>query len=362
MSFNIFPSKATEQMKSILALDIGFGNTKAVWNNLKTSQKPDSWSEICFRSVCPRVVVDEGSAGNGIGNLDRVVVNVGHDSFYVGPKATFEGGVRALHPDYINTPEHEALLIGAWHYMFKETNTISQSVDLLVLGLPVSGFQANKKRLQEIGSKVRRVPVPLHMREKYGKDFVDVVAKSVIVLPQPMGGLQLASESASEFDLFNDGMVSMVIDPGYSTFDWFVADAMAPQLELCGSFNGGVSQILQAVSSKLGFDHGIGSQNFGTVEKALIDGVLNLGHRRISMEPYRVVANNAASGIVDEFLQRFDPSKPGVSRIYLCGGGATFYLHALKQRLPNYRIQLMPEGVMSNCRGFWLFGKDALAE
>lgn len=349
-------------MKTILAIDIGFGNTKAVWNHTTNTRKEEVWSEICFRSVCPRVVVDETSSGNGLGSMDRIVVNVGSDSFYVGPKATFEGGVRALHPDYINTPEHEALLVGAWHYMFKEMNAISQSVDLLVLGLPVSGFQANKKRLMEIGRKVRRIPVPMHMREVSGKDYVDVVAKEVLILPQPLGGLRLASDSASEFDLFDDGVVSMVVDPGYSTFDWFVADAMAPQLELCGSFQGGVSQILQAVSTKLGFDHGVGSQNFGVVEKALVDGVLNLGHKKIEMEPYRIVSNNAASAIVAEFLQRFDPSRPGVSRIYVCGGGALFYMAALQQRLPNFNIKLLPEGVMSNCRGFWLTGQDHLAD
>ena len=344
-------------MKTTLAIDVGFGNTKAVWN--KTNNGSQEWSEICFRSVCPRVVVDEGP-GPGLGNIDRVVVNVGNDRFYVGPKATFEGGVRSLHPDYINTPEHEALLIGAWHYMFKQTNTITQSVDLLVLGLPVSGFQSNKKRLKEIGMQPRSIPVPMNMRQRFGRDAMDVFAKRVLVLPQPMGGLRMASDSASEQDLFDDGMVAMVIDPGYSTFDWFLADAMSPQLELCGSFQGGVSQILQAVSTKLGFDTGVGSQNFGTIEKALIDGYLNLGHTKIDMQPYRAVAINAASAIVAEFLQRFDPSKSGVSRIYLCGGGALFYIDSLKQRLPNYTIKVLPDSVMSNCRGFYLSGQDIL--
>ena len=200
----------------------------------------------------------------------------------------------------------------------------------------------------------------MNMRERFGRDTMDVMAKRVLVLPQPMGGLRMASDSAIEQDLFDDGMVAMVIDPGYSTFDWFIADAMAPQLELCGSFQGGVSQILQAVSIKLGFDTGVESQNFGIIEKALIDGYLNLGHTKIDMQPYRSVANNAASAIVAEFLQRFDPSKPGVSRIYLCGGGALFYHDALKQRLPNYTIKVLPDGVMSNCRGFYLSGQDVL--
>ena len=348
-------------MNKILAIDIGFGNTKAVWSHHCADNKPEAWSETCFRSVCPRVLIEESSQGSGLGALDRIEVNVGDHRFYVGPKATLEGGVRALHPDYINTPEHEALLAGAWHYMFKDMDTIFPSVDLLVLGLPVSGFQTNKKRLLEIGSKTRRVPVPMHMRSRHGKDFIDVVAKKVLVLPQPMGGLRLASSNPSEHDLFDDGVISMVIDPGYSTFDWFVADAMTPRLDLSGSFQGGVSQILKVVSSKLGFDHGIGSENFGTIEKALVAGVLNLDHMKIDMAPYRSVAVNTASAVVDELLQRFNPSKAGVSRIYVCGGGAFFYFDALKQRLANFAVKVMPEGVMNNCRGFWLAGQDNLA-
>ncbi|UUZ66305.1 hypothetical protein LP417_35415 (plasmid) [Polaromonas sp. P1-6] len=347
-------------MKSILAIDIGYGNTKAVWHRRSTTSKQDEWTEICFRSVTPRVVVDE--TGSGLSGMDRVVVNVGVDSFYVGPKATYEGGTRALHPDYINTPEHEALLCGAWHYMFKETGQLSQSVDLLVLGLPVSGFQSNRRRLQELGGKVRRVPVPYNLRERSGKDFVDVVAKKVMVLPQPMGGLMLASNHQKNFDLFDEGVVSLVVDPGYNTFDWFVVDGMAPQLELCGSFQGGVSQILQTVSTKIGFEHGVGSLNFGRVEQALIAGEMNLGHMKFSMEPYQRVAFNAASAVVAEFLQRFDPAKAGISRIYLCGGGAMHYVEALKERLPNLRIEVMENSVMANARGFWLAGNDSFAE
>jgi plasmid segregation protein ParM len=343
---------------NILAIDVGFGNTKAVWNRRRAAGHSDQWSEICFRSVTPRVVVE--STGAGLGSIDRVVVPVGDDRFYVGPKATYEGGTRALHPDYINTPEHEALLCGAWHYMLKATGELNPTVDLLVLGLPVSGFQANRRRLQEIGSKMRRVPVPHALRDWARRDYIDVVAKKVMVMPQPMGGLILAARQSNTVDLFGDGNVSLVIDPGYNTFDWFVANGMNPQLELCGSFQGGVSQLLQAVSTQIGFDHGEGSVNFGLVEQALKVGEMNLGHKRFSMAPYQKVVKNAATGVISEFLQRFNPAKAGISRIYLCGGGALHYADALKARLPGLQIEVMADSVMANVRGFWLAGADSL--
>uniref|UniRef100_UPI0025ED6CF5 ParM/StbA family protein n=1 Tax=Polaromonas sp. UBA4122 TaxID=1947074 RepID=UPI0025ED6CF5 len=312
-------------MTKVLAVDVGFGNLKAVWDRPDAAQPKafQSWKDICFKSVAHPVVVNE--VGSGMEGTDRVVVTVGNQSYYVGPQATVGAGVRALHEDYIATGDYEALLTGAWSYMFKETQLLTQSVDVLVLGLPVSRYQATRKRLKEIGSKIRRVPVPYNMRERSQKEYVDVVARQVIVLPQPYGGLRLASEEKKNYDLFDDGVVSLVIDPGYNTFDWFVANGMKPQLDLCGSFGGGVSQILRKVAAMISSDHGVETPNFSTVETALVAGSMNLGFKRIDMEPYRATATNEARSSVAEFLQLFNPTKNHVAKIYICGGGAHFY-------------------------------------
>lgn len=347
---------------SVLAVDIGYGNTKAVWSRQSIPGKPASWSQIQFRSVCAPAAAAEDNSRISTNSSDRVKVNVGDKRFYVGPKATSEGGLLALHPDYINTPAHEALLLGAWHYMFKATGKVTPTVDMLVLGLPVHGFQANKEALMQIGLRPRRVPVPTNLQSIYGVTEVQVKAKDVLVLPQPMGGLRLATDGDSAPELFNDGVKCLIIDPGYSTFDWFLTDGMAPQLELCASFQGGVSQLLKVVGAQLSIDHGIGIANFGNIEQALANGEANLHYKKIDMLPYRQIASDAASAVVDEFLLNFDPFKSNVSHIFVCGGGANYYIDALRARLPYSRIEVMPEGVMSNARGFWLTGQDMLED
>ena len=175
-------------------------------------------------------------------------------------------------------------------------------------------------------------------------------------MPQPYGGLNLASEDEKTFDLFDDGVVSLVIDPGYNTFDWFVARSMKAQMDLCGSFQGGVSQILKKVSAAISGDHGVASPNFGDVEHSLVAGSMNLGNKRIAMDSYRALANREARATVAEFLQRFDPTKYRVAKIYICGGGANFYAEALRERLGAYKIEVMEDHVMANARGFWLHG------
>lgn len=164
----------------------------------------------------------------------------------------------------------------------------------------------------------------------------------------------LASNHQKNFDLFDEGVVSLVLEPGYNTFDWFVADGMAPQLELCGLFQGRVAQILQTVSTKIGFAHGVGSLNSGRVEQALVAGEMNLGHKKFSMEPNRNVAHNAAS---TRWWQSFCCGLTRPKRNfphYLCGGGALHYVKALKARLPDLRIEVMDNSVTANARGFWL--------
>lgn len=347
--------------KKTLAVDVGFGNVKAVWNRpaANVAKALTSWGEICFKAVAHPAVGYDHSGKNDMSGTDRIVVEVGSDRYYVGPQATFGGGVRALHEDYIATPEYEALLAGAWSYMMKETGLLYPEVDVLVLGLPVSRFANTRQRLAELGARKRRIPVPYSMRERSQKDYVDVQAGRVVVLPQPFGGLRLASEEEKNYDLFDDGVVSLVIDPGYNTFDWFVAQSMQAQMDLCGSFQGGVSQILKKVSAAISNDHGVESPNFGDVEHALVAGSMNLGFKRIDIEPYRAIAYREARATVAEFLQRFDPTKNRIAKIYVCGGGANFYAEALRERLGAYRIEVMEDHVMSNARGFWLHGNGA---
>lgn len=271
-------------MQKILAIDVGFGNVKAAWGRPNPNQPTahQAWREICFKSIAHPVSISQASNKEG---TDRVVVEVGNEAFYVGPEATFGGGVRALHENYIETVEYEALLSGAWSYMFKETGLLYPEVDLLVLGLPVSRFNSSRRLLMDIGSRTRRVPVPHQMRERAQKNFVDVTPGRVIVLPQPYGGLRLVSEDEKNYYLFDEEAVSLVIDPGYNTFDWFVARSMKPQLDLCGSFQGGVSQILKRISAAISADHGVESPNFGDVEHSLAAGSMNLGFKRVNMEP-----------------------------------------------------------------------------
>lgn len=348
--------------RTVIAIDVGYGNTKVVWGHSLDKQGRSKWGEACFRSITPNVVVNEESAGMAT-HPDRIHIELNGQSFYAGPAATLGVEARMLDPNYIETDQHEVLVRAAIHLAMRELGTFSNTIDMLVLGLPVSGFSSRGRRLLEIGLRERAIPVPKSMAHTAGGALsIQVKAARCLPLPQPFGGLRAAAQNAASDDsLYQPGKLNMLIDPGYRTLDWFVSNGMTPELKLSGSFDGGMSNILRAVSQQIGFDHGTGSLEFDQVEDGLNTGQINLGFQVINMKPYQQLAMDAARREIAAFLGRIDMNKARFSKVILTGGGARFYEAALRERLPGYQIETMADSVMSNARGFWLAGCDQLS-
>lgn len=348
--------------RTVIAIDIGYGNTKVVWSHSLDKQGRSRWGEICFRSITPNVVVNEESAGLA-SQPDRILVEHNGQAYYAGPAATMGVEARFLDPNYIETDQHEVLLRASIHLAMRELGHFSNTIDLIVVGLPVSGFTNRGRRLHEIAMQARPIPIPKHLvHTTSGASSIEVKALQCLVLPQPFGGLRAAGQNASADDpIYQTGKLTMLIDPGYRTLDWFVSNGMSPELKLSGSFDGGVSNILRTVSQQVGFDHGTGSLEFDQVEEGLSSGKINLGFKVIDMAPYQKLAVDAAKREIAAFLGRIDMNKARLSRVLLAGGGAKLYEKALKDRLPGYTIECMSDSVMSNARGYWLAGCDQLA-
>lgn len=256
--------------KNILAVDIGYGFTKAVWGDGKTDGQKN---EICFRSVAPMTNVDQNIlSGTNVESFDRVVVQVNGKNYLVGPDAHEAGGNHSLDPNYSQRNDYLALLRGAIYYMFEKTGKISKTIDALVLGLPVSNYSNHKAALSMLGKQGHTIPVPVAYQSIYGAT-INVSAEKVLVLPQPLGSLRAYSQmSGSNGSLLNADTMNVVIDPGFNTFDWLTARGFKPELSRCGSFQGGVSHILREVANAAGLDLGVGSIDMLECEKALETG------------------------------------------------------------------------------------------
>lgn len=345
--------------RSIIAIDIGYGNTKVVWSHSLDKQGRSRWGESCFRSITPPMVVNEEETGIA-SHPDRILIELNGHSYYAGPAATLGVEARALDPNYIETDQHEVLLRVAIHLAMREAGRFTRDLDMLVLGLPVSGYASRGRRLRELALQPRVIPVPKQFRDQVqGAESIEVRAKNCLILPQPFGGLFAAAQNLPSDDpIYQSGKLTMIIDPGYRTLDWFVSNGMTPDLKLSGSYDGGVSNILREVSQRIGYDEGTGSLEFDQVEAGLINGQINLGFKVIDMKPYAKLAHDAARREISAFLGRIDANRTSLSRVLLTGGGAKFYEAALSEKLPGYQIESLPNSVMSNARGYWLCACD----
>ena len=115
------------------AIDVGYGNTKTT-----TASRGGEVKCKLFPSMSNWRTVDQVKAV--IGEKRDTVAGLVNEMFHeVGPSiAATEGYHRAthMHDGFVDTPEYRAFVMGALHYMNKDT------IDLPVLGLPVQHLVA----------------------------------------------------------------------------------------------------------------------------------------------------------------------------------------------------------------------------
>lgn len=347
--------------KTIVAIDVGYGNTKAVWGRSLPNERTQG-GEICFKSVAPLTSKDPNIlADTAVQAMDRVQVQANGQWYLVGPDAFLAGGGHPLDSDYVRRNEYLALLRGALHYMFKSTGIVTSKIDALALGLPISNYGAHKEALKALGKQDHIIAVPVGLRPVFG-DAVTVAVDNVVVLPQPLGALRAHSElRGRDSRAHRPDALNLIVDPGYNTFDWLLCKGLQPDLTRSGSFQGGVSQILRAVSSAAGLQLACGHIDLVECEQALETGELHANGRKYAFGPYQPVAENAAEEIVDRFVNAIDMRRR-FDNIIMTGGGAKFYASALRRRLPAYTIVVDEQSLMMNARGFYLIAQDLLGQ
>lgn len=336
--------------KIILAIDVGYGNTKLVWGSAR-----DSSCELLFKSIATTTRQSDDAFTDFSQPMDRVVISVNNRNFLVGPEAYLAGSTSSiLDKDYIKHDEYMALLRGAMYYMMKKSGTIKQKIDGLVVGLPISNFNEHRDALLKLAIGIHTLPTPVGMRSMYGSTF-DVLVDKVLVLPQPIGALRNYAGNLHS----GDNSVSLIVDPGYNTFDWVTAYGMRPDMVRSGSFDGGVAHILREVSLQAGKTLGLGVIDFVQCESALSTGVLSHKSQKYPFDQFKTIAEDAATEIVNKFVSVLDTTRP-FDRIVMAGGGAKYYVKALRKKFPDFEVVAPSDSVMANVRGFYAFAAGVL--
>lgn len=322
----------------IRAIDVGYGNTKYIASSINGQAVADH-----FPSIVHRPSDDEDGSFAESPYIYRVTVE--EQVYHVGPglDAVFEGGVRTLHENFIETDGYMALVYGALSQM-----DVDDYIDLLVVGLPVSLMGSKRKALEERLAGTHSV---------MGRD---IAIKKVVAVAQPLGGfMSFASESTDIAELAVSR--NLLIDPGFFTVDFIASTGLREIKGYSGSHPSGVSAYLKGIAKALSEELNEPYTNITNIDQGLRTGRfklyghdvdLGLYHKRALQEilpAAEVISNKIGSG-------------SGIDQVILIGGGAALFKDSIQEILPKHNIICPEQSVVANVLGFQKIGESLMAQ
>ena len=340
--------------KVVRAVDVGYGNTKFVMEHEHGKEV------VCslFPSLAPHA---SHGADLGAGVLKRrntVVVDVEGVRYEVGKDSHLAQDAshgRILDTTYPTSDPYLALVRGALFYMGEA------EIDLLVLGLPVTNFMAYKDKITErvVGKHLIPNLKSMAMGDEASPEMVEVEVKKVAVFPQPLGAF---FDYSIRENLYKDmkSQVNLIIDPGYFTLDWLLAQGIKPIDARSGGHDGGMSAILNTIGESVSKKVGARISDLSIIDNAIRTGKpprffgqemdisehINEGKAK-ARQFVSVLANKVGNGI-------------DVDNIILAGGGAEFFKEAIQDKFPKHRLIITKDPVFANVRGFQIAGEESM--
>ena len=321
----------------VRAVDVGFGNTKYISGHTAGDIRCAAFPSVAYPSA-------RDLSGVPLAERRKTVAVPINGLFYeVGPEVNLAADTfRAtqMHDRYIETPEYMALLRGALNMM--KVNTI----DLLVVGLPVAAFATKKAALEKAMTGKHDVGG--------GKT---VIVKKARAVAQPQGALVYYASQHQKLKTI-DQEHSLVIDPGARTFDWLVAKGMRLVQKKSHSINRGMFDILQAIATEISQDIGTAYRDFDAIDIALRTGKNpTIYQKPYDMTPLVPIARTIAQQAVSSMMQWIEDAY-SIQNIVLVGGGAFLFKKAVKEVFPKHKIHEVKEPMYANVRGFQMAGMN----
>jgi len=320
----------------VRALDLGSGWVK--FNKLVDGKL----AYQSFPSLAPRSTGRDLSVSL-LGKRETVTVNVEGTAYEVGPDSAdldSNDSTRNLNDQFIYSDAYRAVFYGALHYMGESV------IDLLVVGLPLTTIhRANDLKALCLG-------------EHKINDTTTVTVKDVLVLPQPMGGMYYClsqREKREEFE-FLDEETNLLIDPGYLTFDFLVANGVKINDARSSAHPGGVSKILRAICESLSNKFGVKYDNLAAVDKALERRRIKINGKAEDLLEHIKFAKPSIEGSVN-FLRNIAGDGADIDNIILFGGGQHIFAKTILSYYKNHTVYVLGDSQYANVKGYQAAGE-----
>lgn len=324
----------------IRSIDLGFGYTK------HSKLINDNMVYDSFPSVAPRASKIEDSDLAMINVRDTIVVKVDGTDYEIGPDSLLletSDSTRTLNDQYIHTAQYKALTAGALAYINEPI------IDLLVVGLPVSTYAQGHEQLKK----------SLIGEHKINDKFTCLV-KNAVVVYQPLGGLSYCM-SLEENDIFKDrdlkDSMNLIIDPGFLTFDFLLANGNKIIEKKSDAHTGGVSRILSAIAESI--SHKIGKKYDN---QPAIDNALKKKKIRISGKEEDLIEHIKNTRSVIEspitYMKNIVGDGSDIDNIILLGGGSHIFEKTLRESFKDHDIICVPDPSFANVKGYQIIGEE----
>ncbi len=328
-------------MKAVVrAVDVGFGHTKFVTGVAGTEIRCASFPSLCYPAA------RDSSKVAAIESRATMCIPIGGLFYEVGPDVALAGDAfrpSQMHDRYTETPEYLALLRGALRMMKVP------EVHLLVVGLPVALLVARKSKLERAMTGTHDV----------GGGRKVVVHKAMAVA-QPQGALVYFASVAGKMDRIAAEQ-SLVIDPGYRTFDWVVARGVRFVQKRSHSVPRGVADVLQTLASEITLDLGVQYRDLDAVDAALRVGKgPTIYQRPYDLKRMRPMVEKIAGQAVSSMMHWIGDTT-GFHNIVMAGGGVHLFKGAVQAAFPRQRVMVLKEAMFANVRGYQIAGMNYMA-
>ncbi len=243
---------------------------------------------------------------------------------------------------------YTARLYGALNYMMPGLGE-EKEIDMLVLGLPMNTLTKHKKALEEkfrgeheINTKGDRIKIA-----------------NCKVHAQPLGSYAYFVEDNP--DLRDAPPMTLIVDPGYNTVDWFVCQGLVPNPGQSKAVNRGVSAYLREVAKSINKAH----SDYGVSETEIVrmldrhligDETFQLASDVIDLTPHW----KAGDPVIEQACQAIRDSVGSggnIRLILITGGGAKLYEQRIREKYPKHRVEVIANSNLANVRGFHVIGQ-----
>lgn len=349
-----------QNLKNIMALDLGYSSDKASYLSLEVGERPSDALARIKVDHCPGGVQDFGTTDQAVAsNSMSEKVSVEGRSYVAGVNHKTVGHDRQRSDHFIYEPEWKARFYAA----LKRSGFESRVIDVLVLGLPCEQFY-NHIDPQQKSDHVIHIEQTCQGLINTGDDLPYEV-KKVVVMAQPHGtywGFFGKTGDSRLQNLARRGSI-LVMDIGYYTFDWINLDKLSVVLKNSNSRSNAYHQVLSSAAGTITSElreSGLikAAVSPDDIEDALFNGekTVFVGAKEIKIDDYLL---SAAEDVSQQVLKAVegDVGKTPPNMIIVSGGGAKhFSPHIVKWAenigaevvTPNEPERLNAYGYMTN--------------